>query len=283
MVKQRHNTESVSEMHFHDAHEVLFVQGGKYRINAPHNIYEGEGPCIVVFRLGVYHGVARLECEKNPFVAYFMNCRQGMIDEIPKHIFAPQTVLDKDVLVIPVDEMTMDFFVPLCEELVKITKGYKENEPLPTEAYGYFFVIMNKIKNLVLGGEALSFAAETGADYYISKVIKTVIESIQNGQDVSVASLAEQFFVSRSKLSKDFHHATGITVKGMINELRLERVRKMLREGRENKEIVERCGFSSESYFVQFFNKHMNMSPGAYRQAELEAIGEKKPSVRKKN
>ena len=56
-----------------------------------------------------------------------------------------------------------------------------------------------------------------------------------------------------------------MTVKSMVDTLVLERIKEMLRRGMSNTEVAEKCGFSSESYFIQFFYKHMGMSPGSYR------------------
>ena len=272
MAKQVHTRPSISEMHFHDGHELLIIEDGKYKINAPTTLYEGEGPCVILFKMGIYHGVIRQECERRPFRCYVMNYVQSLIESVPSHMVNKEHMRHSDVYIIPTDEETVKGLIPVCCELRRISKSYGDDEMMPTETYGYFVVLMEKIVRLIRSPRAMTFGATPDSDYYISGVIKSVLETVERGEDVSVTELAESFFVSRSKLSKDFHTATGTTIKTMVNELKLERVKKLLREGRENKEIAAICGFSSESYFVQFFNKYMNMSPGHYRSLRPEEL-----------
>ncbi len=265
MSKQHHVISAMPDMHFHDVHEILIIEGGKYKVNAPTLLYTGEGPCVVLFKMGIYHSTVRIDCEKTPFDCYVMNYAQSMMDSVPPYMLNTDVLKLSDVFIVPTDTETLNSIKPLCDELRRISKAYGEGEPMPAEGYGYFIVLWDKILRLLRSTRSMTFGTNSDPEYYIAGVIKSVLEAVERGKDVSVSELSDTFFVSRSKLSKDFHTATGTTIKTMTNELKLERVKKLLREGRENKEIAAMCGFSSESYFVQFFNKYMNMSPGAYR------------------
>ena len=263
---QTHTVTRPSELHFHDAHEILLVTQGKYRIYAPQKLYEGEGPCIVFFRCGTYHGCVRVDCEKTPFKCYVVNYAQREVDNIPSYMLNVRHEFDKDVLIMHIDEETAAFLGRICHEMWKLYLMYRLSDRILPDIYGYFIVMLNNIADIIKRGDVLSF--ETGKDdeYYIYKVIKMVLEAVDRGEDISVSSIAEHFFVSSSKLSKDFQKIVGTTLKSLIDKLRLERIKNMLRDGMENKEIAQKCGFSNDSYFIQFFNKHMNMSPGMYRQ-----------------
>ena len=56
----------------------------------------------------------------------------------------------------------------------------------------------------------------------------------------------------------------------MICELRLQRAKDMLERGMEVKEVAQACGFTGDSYFVQFFKRYTGMSPGRYRDRRKE-------------
>lgn len=263
---QEQTVTHTSELHFHDAHELMLITQGRYKIYAPQKLYEGEGPCIVFFKYGTYHGCVRMDCETIPYKCYVINYTQREFEKIPSYMLNVGHEFDKDVLIMHIDEATAAFLGQICHEMCKLYSQYRMSDRILPDVYGYFIVMLNNVADIIKRGNVLSF--ETGKDdeYYIYKVIKMVLEAVERGEDVSVSAIAEQFFVSSSKLSKDFQKIVGITLKRLIDKLRLERIKNMLHDGMENKEIVQKCGFSNDSYFIQFFNKHMNMSPGAYRQ-----------------
>lgn len=262
---QIHSSTCPPNLHFHDCHEIMIITQGKYKLYAPQNVYEGEGPCLVFFHLGTYHGSVRVDCEKLSFQCFVVNYAQSIVDEIPDHMIDTEHLHDNDIHIVPISRETRDFLFPIASELVKLYQEHKFEEGIPFESYGYLTVILNNFARLVREGKAISIDGRKDGDNYIYKVVRRIIEQVAVGKDVSVTAIAEEFFVSGSKLSKDFQKVMGITVKSLVDELVLERIKGMLKKGMSNVDVAAACGFSSESYFIQFFYKHMNVSPGNYR------------------
>ena len=259
-----------SMLHFHDAHEILIIEQGQYKIYSPKLVYEGEGPCIVFFRLGTYHGAVRSNCETLPYIFHVMNFRQSLLNSMPQHPICADGCLDSGTIVIPIDKEILSLFLPMLERLEALSDSYTYEDPMPPLMNGYFAAILNYIYELIADKKGISFDSESDEENYISGVIKATLEAVNRGENITVTALAERFYVSGTKLSRDFSKVTGISIKQMIDTLRLERIKRLLREGKSNIEVAERCGFSNSDYLIQFFNKHMNMSPGAYRQQKSE-------------
>ena len=258
-----------SMLHFHDAHEILIIEQGQYKIYSPKLVYEGEGPCIVFFKLGTYHGAVRSNCETNPYVFHVMNFRQSLLDSMPQHPICTDRCFESGTVVIPIDRETLGLFLPMLGRLERLSDSYTYEMPMPPLMTGYFAAILNFIYELMADKKGIVIDSEIVHDNYISGVIKEAMEAINRGENVTATALAQAFHVSGTKLSRDFNKVTGISIKHMIDTLRLERIKMLLREGRSNLEVAEKCGFSNSDYFIQFFNKHMNMSPGAYRQQNI--------------
>ncbi len=129
---------------------------------------------------------------------------------------------------------------------------------------------MNRLADLCGERGAQKFSAGSEGDLYITDVSKGIIEAVDAGRDIGVAELADRFYVSAGKLSYDFHRLTGVPLKRMICELRLQRAKDMLERGMEVKEVAQACGFTGDSYFVQFFKRYTGMSPGRYRDRRKE-------------
>ena len=85
-------------------------------------------------------------------------------------------------------------------------------------------------------------------------------------EELSLAKLAEQYFVSNTHLSAVFKKEVGINLKEYIQEVRLRQARLQLNTTRlPIQEIAGNCGFLDVNYFSRVFRKLHGMSPREYR------------------
>lgn len=96
--------------------------------------------------------------------------------------------------------------------------------------------------------------------------VKKYLKENFSDPNLSLERLADEFGGSPNYLGRIFKKDTGISVSEYINELRLEEVKRELREtNRAAKEIAECYGFVSSNYFYTYFRKKMGYSPQTYR------------------
>ena len=85
-------------------------------------------------------------------------------------------------------------------------------------------------------------------------------------EELSLAKLAEQYFVSNTHLSAVFKKEVGINLKEYIQEVRLRQARLQLNTTRlPIQEIAGNCGFLDVNYLTRVFRKVHGMSPREYR------------------
>jgi AraC-like DNA-binding protein len=85
-------------------------------------------------------------------------------------------------------------------------------------------------------------------------------------EDINLAELARHCGVSEGHLSRIFHHATGLTFREYLTQIRLERAKSLLlNSGKSVTEIAYESGFQSLSQFHRVFQKVHGLSPGAMR------------------
>ena len=86
-------------------------------------------------------------------------------------------------------------------------------------------------------------------------------------EDISVDDLAKIVGVSSGRLSVLFKQAFGLTPAQAVRKYKLEQAKHLMdsRPDMKVKEISERCGFSSVSYFVTAFKKEFGISPTDYK------------------
>ncbi len=103
---------------------------------------------------------------------------------------------------------------------------------------------------------------------------KRDIQEIKNyidnhyGKNITLESLATDFFISKHYLARCFKEQCGITVTGYIHQVRIEQAKRRLRFTDETIEyIAENCGFSEANYFSRVFKKVEDTSPAQYRKS----------------
>ena len=92
--------------------------------------------------------------------------------------------------------------------------------------------------------------------------IKAYIDSHYH-LNISLESIANHFYLSKSYLSKAFKQQFGTTLSGYITEVRMEQAKRLLMEsGHQIKTVAELVGFNDISYFYKTFKKYYQCSPG---------------------
>lgn len=84
--------------------------------------------------------------------------------------------------------------------------------------------------------------------------------------DINLAKVARHCCVSKGHLSRIFHHATGLTFREYLTQVRIERAKSLLiHSGKSVTEIAYESGFQSLSQFHRVFRKVYGSSPGEMR------------------
>jgi AraC-like DNA-binding protein/ligand-binding sensor protein len=84
--------------------------------------------------------------------------------------------------------------------------------------------------------------------------------------DINLAEVARHCCVSEGHLSRIFHHATGLTFREYLTQIRIERAKSLLlNSGKSVTEIAYESGFQSLSQFHRVFRKIYGVSPGGIR------------------
>ncbi len=90
--------------------------------------------------------------------------------------------------------------------------------------------------------------------------------------ELSVAHLAQQFYVSREHLSRSFRSDTGESISRYLTDLRMQEFRYCLLMGRSILSACMESGFSDYSSFVKTFRKLYGITPADYREQLNRAL-----------
>lgn len=98
--------------------------------------------------------------------------------------------------------------------------------------------------------------------------VDAVIQAVHefSNKDISLKTLASQLNMHPSYLGNVFHQQTGFYFNDYLNEERLKYAAGLLENtDLKMKEIVDKAGFSSQTYFNRLFKRKFGASPLAYR------------------
>ena len=85
-------------------------------------------------------------------------------------------------------------------------------------------------------------------------------------EDITLASLAEQYHVDASYLSRIFSRKYGESVISFLTRVRMEKAAQLMRdESRKLEAIAFLVGYDDYHYFSHVFRKKMGVSPSEYR------------------
>ena len=98
--------------------------------------------------------------------------------------------------------------------------------------------------------------------------VKEAIELMETDLKAKLRAdhVAQELGLSVSRLQHLFKHHTGTTLNKYLQEVRIERARKLLEETHLSvKQIVSEVGAGDTSHFVRAFRKAQGLSPTRYR------------------
>jgi len=248
-------------VHMHNRTEMLFItcEAEAYVFNNG-NVQTVQTPALVIHKAGTYHSTDTKNTGKDGYSSYCIFFDLQYVSQIPEAFLHSQTLLVDDCLIIPLTwEQTNRYQVYL--DLIKAEDGYHK------KMLFLLLVILDETQRIL---KTITPVRMNNPNNYIFDVIQYLISHFD--EPITTARLAQHFHVSISKINSDFYKITKRTIKDFCTNLRLNHAVHMLTETEEPiSEIAYNCGFSSESYLIQYFRKHMGTTPNTYRKKSGDA------------
>ncbi len=92
-----------------------------------------------------------------------------------------------------------------------------------------------------------------------------LLGSADEDEAARLESTAAKLHTSPAKLRRAFHRMTGLTPREFAHAARLEKFKRLLRDGAEITDALYSCGYGSPSRIYEKTNSHLGMTPASYR------------------
>lgn len=104
----------------------------------------------------------------------------------------------------------------------------------------------------------------------MASIHQYVVDHVSD-ETLSVDSMAAGMKTSRTGLYMLMRDLYGVTPASYILNIRLERAKLLLSEGRSTREVSNSCGFSDPKYFSKVFRKYFGVLPTTFRAQASES------------
>ena len=131
-----------------------------------------------------------------------------------------------------------------------------EGCPTPQQKLCYLLPLLNDLADC--------FETVKNSDAHVEKdraaaVIKYINRHLSD--DLSLISLAERFYLSKTHLNRLFKQSTGTTVWDYIIVKRLFLARKLINAGESPSKVYSQCGFQDYTTFYRAYKQHFGVCP----------------------
>lgn len=243
--------------HQHPYHELLLVTSGDLAALTPRSYLSHHGACFLLYRAGHLHN--QINRAGTVYERYYLDFAPDFcaIPPSAQSLFAADA--QPDAVLLPLSmrraqqlaaaariaqELSESMALPGADERVQLLVGY----------------ILSEYARRYAHGAAVSGGAE--ADY-LSEVTMYIGDHLT--EKLTIARLAREFHVGHTKLSSDFRNYLSMSVNEYITAERINRARRLLRDGASVDAAAEQCGFSDSGYFIRVFRRYEQVTPLQYK------------------
>lgn len=239
------------DINWHDAIELLLCTDGEGRLitdgkNLPFSVGD-----LAVINSNSIHGVARGKNTRyHCLIIDYEFCKQNGVD-ISRLQFD--------------DVVRSETLNNLYLKLVDTVKGLGSASSFYTVLYARTLLleILLELCREHLVKQSAVEVAETPRNARVKRVLGYL--SSNYSRDLTLDRIAKEVLISKFHLSREFKEATGQTIFGYLNTLRVTAAAKAIRAGQSVSEAAEAAGFENLSYFSRKFKEIMGKSPSEYR------------------
>lgn len=142
-------------------------------------------------------------------------------------------------------------------------KDFKNVERL-SHVYFQLLSIFGLIKDVL----ASSYPLIRSGKMDKQKLIAYIHQNIYDPKKFKIKAIAVHFGISASYFGDYFKRNFGASYRDYLNQYRIHLIKLRIEGNQLNmKEIAQEFGFSDESHFSNYVNKHLQMRPAAYRKS----------------
>lgn len=251
------DTQMPYQMHYHTAHEIIFVHSGIVEFSIDQRIYRVNAGNLIFISGLEEHKTHIIQSPYLRYYALFTSAQLSMILDDPRlrSVFLSRS--SEFVHIFPVQPI----FNEVERLFIQITEEIRTDHEFRND------IIASSFKELMIRCYRLNPHYFPRSVYKINPVILEVQRYIDDhiSEKLSIQDLATSFFISESYLSHEFKAWTGYSPQRYLILSRISLARELLSMQKYSVDTVaQQCGFRTTSQFIHCFKKETGTTPGKF-------------------
>lgn len=266
---------NMDSFHMHKMYEVYYLMEGSRKYFIDDSIYLVNAGSLVLIDADSVHKTASMG--DIPHSRIVVNFRLDFLEDFSDQVKALNltSIFKTKFTVLPLSfkyKLTIENILSRLMDLQDYEKHQDAN--LTTDENGISSqAVLSKlllsellihIKEYINVLEQKEYESHQIVNNKVDKIIKYICKHYT--EDLTLTSIAEQFYISPFYLSKIFKRSTNLSIVEYINSLRIKQAKELLETSSTKiAEIAEIVGFSSSSHFSRTFKLVTGLSPQQYK------------------
>lgn len=263
----------MDSFHMHKMYEIYYLMDGSRKYFIDDSIYLVNPGSLVLIDADSVHKTAHMG--DIPHTRLVLNFSADFIESFSDEVNALDliSIFKTKFTVLPLSFK----YKLILENIFSRLLDLQENEPTKDESSSEATLsshailaklllseLLIHIKDYIYVLEQKEYESHQIVNNKVDKIIKYICKHYT--EDLTLTSIAEQFYISPFYLSKIFKRSTNLSIIEYINSLRIRQAKELLETTSiKIAEIAERVGFSSSSHFSRTFKLVIGLSPQQYK------------------
>jgi len=257
-LKHRVNVSGCSQayFHMHSTFEICVVASGHVTVECSTRCAEMHAPYVVVYRPNLPHRV-HVSYDEGAYDRYVFTCNDALLQDMIRWVPAVQTLFSHAFFAFM---LTPAQFAQTRQLLERAESLFLQNRR--EASYLLISAALEELTTVLPEADVRAAYGSGELDETVRYLLAHISEKLE------IADVAAHFYISESKLVKDFRAAYGLPFHQFVMQLRVKRAKEMLAQGERGAAVWRACGFASHSHFINVFRQYVGQSPGQYAGSE---------------
>lgn len=260
----RQDIRYICDSHYHDSYEIYYLVSGTRRQFVDHKIYDIRKGDLILIPSRVIHKTTAID--KNKHTRYLLSFSKEFARDICGNLGDALLREVFSVVKVTVPEAQREYVLELFERISR------ENAASATDPVA-FLMAKTCISQLLVYIYRCNrnITAEERVEAISEEKIQQAAKYISDhySQNLTLAEVAGQAYMSQTYFSKKFKKVTGLNFREYLLSVRIRAADElMLQSDLSVGEVAGICGFSDANYFGDVFKKIKGISPMKYRKSK---------------